>query len=146
MALERCGRDAEAKDAYRRAIEIDEAAVGPRNNLALVLARGGETQAALEMAQSAYARAETDPVVMDTLASLYLESGLAARAAALLEKARRSDSESADSAEIAYHLALAYRDSGRQREARTLLADLDAELEPDHALRGPLDDALKSLR
>ena len=146
VALERCGRDAEAKDAYRRAIEIDEAAVGPRNNLALVLARGGQTQAALEMAQSAYARAETDPVVMDTLASLYLESGLAARAAALLEKARRSDSESADSAEIAYHLALAYRDSDRQVEARALLADLDAELEPDHVLRGPLDDALESLR
>jgi tetratricopeptide (TPR) repeat protein len=143
VALEGAGRDADAIDAYRRAIEIDERAVGPRNNLALVLARVGATREALEMAQSAYARAETDPVVMDTLASLYRASGLAGRAAALLEKARRSDSESA---EIAYHLALAYRDAQRPDDARALLIDLGARLEPEHALRGAVDAALASLR
>jgi tetratricopeptide (TPR) repeat protein len=143
VALERSGRDAEAIDAYRQAIEIDEKAVGPRNNLALALARGGATREALEMAQSAYARAETDPVVMDTLASLYLESGLASRAAALLEKARRSDSESV---EIAYHLALAYRDTQRPDDARALLTDLGARLEPEHALHAPVEAALESLR
>jgi len=142
VALERSERDAEAIDAYRQAIEIDEKAVGPRNNLALVLARIGETRQALEMAQSAYARAETDPVVMDTLATLYLQSERAPRAVALLEKARRSDAESV---EIAYHLALAYRETQRPADARALLLDLDARLAPDHALRGPVDAAMASL-
>lgn len=142
VALERCDRDAEAIDAYRRAIAIDERAVAPRNNLALALARVGATREALEMAQSAYARAETDPRVMDTLASLYLEWGLASRAAALLEKARRSDSQSS---EIAYHLALAYRQTERPADARALLLDLEARLAPEHALRGPVDAALASL-
>jgi tetratricopeptide (TPR) repeat protein len=143
IALEGCDRDGEAIDAYRQAIEIDDKAVAPRNNLALALARAGIMQEALEMAQSAYARAELDPVVMDTLASLYLASGLAPRAAALLEKARRADSESS---EIAYHLALAYRETQRPDEARALLADLDAQLDPEHALREPVDAALASLR
>jgi tetratricopeptide (TPR) repeat protein len=143
VALERSERDAEAIDAYRRAIAIDEKAPGPRNNLALTLARNGDTREALEMAQSAYARAETNPVVMDTLGFLYLESGLAPRAAVLLEKARRSDSSSS---EIAYHLALAYRETQRPAEARALLTDLDARLAPEHALRGPVEAALASLR
>jgi tetratricopeptide (TPR) repeat protein len=143
VALERSGRDPEAIAAYRQAIEIDEKAVGPRNNLALALSRTGATREALEMAQSAYARAETDPVVMDTLAVLYIESGLSRRGVALLEKARRSDSESG---EIAYHLALAYRDEARRDEARALLMELDARLGPGHALREPVDAALASLR
>ena len=102
----------------------------------------GETLT-LELAQSAYARAASDPVVMDTLASLYLQQGLAARAAALLEKARRAD---AASTEIAYHLALAYRESQRPADARALLLDLHTRLEPEHALREPVDAALASLR
>ena len=142
IALERSGRDAEAIDAYRRAIEIDENAIGARNNLALVLSRTGEDQRALKMAQSAYARAETDPIVMDTLATLYLDFERAPRAVALLEKARRVDSESV---EIAYHLALAYRETSRRDEAQALLMDLEARLEPGHALREPVGDALASL-
>jgi tetratricopeptide (TPR) repeat protein len=142
VALERAGHDDDAIDAYRRSIDLDENAVGPRNNLALLLARGGRTREALEMAQSAYARAGTDPVVMDTLATLYLEVERAPRAVALLEKARATDGESA---EIAFHLALAYRQAQRPEDARVLLHDLDARLGPHHELRDSVNEALVSL-
>ena len=143
VALDRSGREAEAIAAYRRAIEIDENSIGPRNNLALVLSRTGETQEALTMAQSAYVRAESDPVVMSTLARLYLESGLERRGVTLLEKAHRSHS---DSVEIAYRLALAYRETRRPDDARSLLLDLENRLAPEHDLHEPVNAALASLR
>ena len=159
VSLERSERDPEAIEAYRRAVAIDERAVGPRNNLALVLARTGALREALEAAQGAYARAESDPLVMDTLATLYLEWGLAPRATRLLEKALHaaesvesteaggsSDRMVTDTSEIAYHLALAYRESNRLDDARALLAELDAKLEPGHALRASVDTARASVQ
>ena len=143
IALEAAGRSDEAIAAYRRAIAIDARAIGPRNNLALALARDGELREALVHAQRAWALAGSDPVVMDTLGTLYLEWGLAARAAALLEQAR---DVAPAMPEVRYHLALAYRESERAPQARALLGDLAASLPAGHELRASVDDALATLR
>ncbi|MDJ0846739.1 MAG: tetratricopeptide repeat protein [Myxococcota bacterium] len=143
IALDAAGDPDGAVAAYRAAIALDEDAVGPRNNLALVLGRQGATREALEAAQAAYGLAPSDPVVMDTLGALYLEAGLAERAAALLEKARRLAPEAPD---VLFHLALAYRATGRDAEAREILHDLHGRLAPGDDLRGPVGEALASLR
>ncbi len=142
IALERAGRERESIDAYRRVIELDVNAVGARNNLALLLARAGELREAVRVAQAAWARAEADPIVMDTLAALYLEAGLAPRAAGMLEKARGIAPESAD---VAIHLALAYRDTDRPEQARRLLVELSPRAEDDAPLRERIEDVLASL-
>jgi tetratricopeptide (TPR) repeat protein len=131
-----------AIEAYRKAIAMDEAAAAPRNNLALVLEQEGRLEEALTVAQAAYARAESDPQVMDTLGWLYLRTGLLDRAVALLEKAR---SLAPEAAYARYHLAIAYRESGRTGEARELLNELHESLDAGHELRARAGEALASL-
>jgi tetratricopeptide (TPR) repeat protein len=128
--------------AYRQAVVLDAEAVAPRNNLALMLEEQGQLEEALAVAQAAFARAESNAVVMDTLGWLYLRAGRVDRAVALLEKARRNAPEAAHPR---YHLALAYRESGRTVEARELLNELHESLEPDHELRARVDAAAASL-
>jgi Flp pilus assembly protein TadD len=79
VALERSGRRGDAAAAYRRAAELDPKAFEPRNNLAELLAADGDLDGALEAAQAAYALAERNPYVMDTLGGLYLRKGLVDR-------------------------------------------------------------------
>ena len=71
---EKAGRSDLAIASYRRAAELDEAAFAPRNNLAVLLAAGGDLDGALAAAQEAFAIADDNPYVMDTLGELYLRS------------------------------------------------------------------------
>jgi cytochrome c-type biogenesis protein CcmH/NrfG len=64
------------------------------------------------------------------------------RAVALLEKAHGLAPQAADTR---YHLAIAYRESGRTGEARELLNDLHENLDAGHELRAPVGEALASL-
>jgi tetratricopeptide (TPR) repeat protein len=143
IALERSSDADAAIGWYQRAIELDEGAIGARNNLALVLEREGRLPEALAAAQAAYGLAEGDPVVMDTLGTLYVASGRVERGIALLEKAREVEPPSAD---LVYHLALAYRQAGRTAEARSLLDELSQRLEPGDDLHEPVGKALAALR
>ena len=79
---------------------------------------------------------------MDTLGWLYLRAGLVDRAVALLEKARRLAPEAATTR---YHLAIAYRESGRTGEARELLNELHESLDAGHELRARVGEAVASL-
>jgi len=142
VARSRTGDAAGAIAAYRRAVALDEEAVAPRNNLALMLEREGRLEEALAQAQAAYARDESNAVVMDTLGWLYLRAGRLDRAVALLEKARHNAPEAAHPR---YHLALAYRESGRTGEARELLNELHESLDAGHELRARVDEAIASL-
>lgn len=130
-AFEAAGRDGDAAEAYRRAAADDPGAAAPRNNLALLLFRQGDLDGALAAAQEAYALAEDEPEVLDTLGELYLARGLADRAVAILEQAHARDPERAP---IQLHLALAYRAAGREADARRLLDALVAR-DDDAALR-----------
>jgi Flp pilus assembly protein TadD len=123
-------------------VALEPEAVAARNNLALTLEQRGQLEEALAVAQAAYARAESNAVVMDTLGWLYLRAGRVDRAVALLEKARRVSPEGADSR---YHLAIAYRESGRTSEARQLLEELDENLDDGHELHTRVAEAVASL-
>jgi tetratricopeptide (TPR) repeat protein len=142
VARGRSGDATGAIAAYRQAVVSDAQAVAPRNNLALMLEEQGQLEEALAVAQAAFARAESNAVVMDTLGWLYLRAGRVDRAVALLEKARRNAPEAAHPR---YHLALAYRESGRTGEARELLNELHESLETGHELRARVDEAAASL-
>jgi Tfp pilus assembly protein PilF len=142
--LERSGRDAEAIEGYRRAIALDEEAAAARNNLALLLAERGALEEAREHAQRAYALAGDDePEVVDTLGWIYLRSGYLDRGTALIERAHRAAPTRPGPR---LHLALAYREAGRTREARALLDGLPADSDLDPALRREAHAALATLR
>lgn len=127
---------------YQRASELDERAYAPRNNLAVLLAAGGELADAMAVAQEAYALADSDPNVIDTLGWLYLKAGLTDRAVALLERAHgAAPQQSAPQ----LHLALAYREAGRPEDAHRLLVDLESRVEPGSPLASQTDAALRSL-
>jgi cytochrome c-type biogenesis protein CcmH/NrfG len=64
------------------------------------------------------------------------------RAVALLEKAR---SLAPEAAYTRYHLAIAYRESGRTGEARELLNELHDSLDAGHELRARVGEALAAL-
>jgi tetratricopeptide (TPR) repeat protein len=125
VALERGGFADAAVEAYRRAAELDPQAPGPCNNLALILAARGELDAALVVAQKAYALASDDPRVLDTLGQLYFEKGLVERSISFLEDARRL---APGMTEVRLHLAQTYQRAGRRAEARALLVALRDEL------------------
>jgi arylsulfatase A-like enzyme/tetratricopeptide (TPR) repeat protein len=99
-------RDADAVADYRKAIELDESAFEPYNNLAMLLVESGEIDEAVRMASRAYARAGNSAQVTGTLGWVYLHAGLATRAVKLLERAREMNP---NSAETQRQLALAQR-------------------------------------
>jgi tetratricopeptide (TPR) repeat protein len=142
-ALYRAGAGPEAIDAYRRVIELDDTAVRARNNLAQLLREVGRLDEALETAQAAYARAPEEVIVLDTLGWLFVAHGLPRRAVALLRKAHEG---APDSAEIQYHLAVAYREAGQMDEARSQLEALRAVITPNDLLTVDVDAALESVR
>jgi Flp pilus assembly protein TadD len=143
VALQQLGESQRAVEAYRRAAALDERDMRPRNNLAELLAQGGDLDGALAMAQEAYRLDKTNPYVMDTLGALYLRKGLADRAVSLLEEAHAGLPELE---EVTLHLALAYRDAGRTEDARTLLTALQRGDAEDQALQARVEEALHSLQ
>lgn len=142
IALAAAQEDDAAIDAYRRSAEAAPDSARARNNLALLLERQGRTDEALIAAQAAYARAQSDPSVLDTLGSLYLKAGRIERAVAILERAMRLDPTSV---EVRYHVALAYREAGRDADARTVLDALSARTAPDHALALQIEKTREAL-
>jgi tetratricopeptide (TPR) repeat protein len=120
-ALDAGGDPEAAIAAYRRAAALDSRAAAPRNNLAVLLHRRGDLDAALLASQEAYALADQNPQVLDTLGQLYLAKGLHDRAISILESAHRLDPDLA-AAEL--HLAQAYAEAGRRPEARRHLEDI----------------------
>jgi tetratricopeptide (TPR) repeat protein len=138
----KAGRSEAATASYRRAAELDPQAFAPRNNLAELLAAEGDLEGALAAAQEAYALADDNPYVMDTLGWLYLRRGLVTRSISVLEDAHRAAPELPDAQ---LHLALAYRDAGRTDDARQLLSDLQQSRRGSDELRVRTDEALRSL-
>ncbi len=89
----------EALDEYHRAMELDPKHPGAYNNMAWILATCGDVHfrngpLALNYAKHAYALSPDDPVILDTLAAAYAETGnlplairVAEKAVAIAEKA-----------------------------------------------------------
>ena len=125
----------------RRAPATKIAITTPRD-AAGVEAFPGETDRALEWAQQAFARADGNPYVADTLGWLYLENGLATRAVGLLEEARAGIP---GHPVVELHLALAYRADGQPERARELLTDLEVRSRQTPALHAEVQEALHSI-
>ena len=124
VVSEKEGRNAEAATGYRRAIELDETAFAPYNNLAMLLVEMGEIDEALRMANRAYARASTNPQVIETLGWVYLHAGLTARSVKILERARDLNPDSTDTQR---HLALAQSKPRRAEDLPTPREDFDGK-------------------
>jgi tetratricopeptide (TPR) repeat protein len=139
VALHQLGATEAAIASYRHAAALDEHDARPHNNLAELLAEGGNLDGALAAAQQAYRLDETNPYVMDTLGALYLAKGLVERAISLLEDAHRV---APDLPDAQLHLALAYLDAGRGAEARPLLQAVAGSRSSSPELRARAKEAL----
>ncbi len=142
VAHEKLGESEPAIAAHRRAAQLDERDMRPRNNLAELLAARGDVDGALAAAQEAYRLDEQNPYVKDTLGALYLRKGLPDRAVSLLEEAHAGLPELGA---VTLHLAIAYRDAGRTTDARTLLVRLQESDAENAALQALVEEALDSL-
>lgn len=142
VALAGAGRTREAMAAYARAAELDREAWEPRNNLAELQRAQGDLDGALASAQKAFALADGNPYVADTLGWLYLEKGLASRSVGLLEEAHAGIPGHPI---VQLHLALAYRANGQSEDSRKLLTKLEVESRPNPTLHAQVQEALHSL-
>ena len=142
VALQQLGETEAAVSAYRASAALDERDPRPHNNLAELLAAGGDLDGALAAAQEAYRLDETNPYVMDTVGALYLKKGLVERAISVLEDAHES---APDLPDAQLHLGLAYREAGRGSEARALLATVRESQGARPEQRARAKEALDSL-
>lgn len=109
-----------AAEQYRTALGLQPKKLEVLHNLGWVYERLNDPRA-LEVAESAYRIAPTDPGVLHTLGRLLITKGDAASAMSLLEKARLAAPESQH---IRYQLALAYVATGGNSLARAELKQL----------------------
>ncbi len=87
VARARLGRRGEARDAYRRAIAIDEKFPSPRLNLGVLLLESGEVEAASEQLEAAARLDPTAPNIQYELGMVRLRRGDRAGAVTALETA-----------------------------------------------------------
>ncbi len=117
--LEALNRPAEARHRYERALALDAKAVVAANNLAWLLAQGGENlDVALQLAQTAKAGQPGSPEIDDTLGWVYYRKGMYDLAVPPLEQAARS---SPGRGTYHYHLGLAYAATKQGDRARASL-------------------------
>jgi tetratricopeptide (TPR) repeat protein len=104
------GRNADARQRFQKALEVDPTAAVAANNLAWLYASADENMdKALELAQTAYSKLPNSPEVADTLGFIYYKKDLLPQAIEMLKSA--VDKDSAQAA-YHYHLGLALAKSG----------------------------------
>jgi Tfp pilus assembly protein PilF len=117
------GKTDAAAARYKEALDIDSNAAVAANNLAWHYAeREGKLDSALELARHAKALLPDDPHVSDTLGWVLYRRGLYAAA---IEHLRNAAEKLPGSAEVRYHLGIAYLRNGDTEKAR---AELTAAL------------------
>jgi len=114
------GQDAEAAAVYREVLSTDPEDVLALNNLADLLADGGELEEAEQLARRANAAMADNPILMDTLAWVQHRQGAHAAALATLD---RAVAMAPQTAVIHYHRGLALAGLGRNAEARRALRE-----------------------
>jgi tetratricopeptide (TPR) repeat protein len=110
-----------AEDAYQKALAISPLNAVASNDLARVIVQaGGDSDAALSLAQTAHRALPESPGVVDTLGWIYYEKGAYSLAVTYLQQAldlqqQRNLPENPD---IYYHLGLAYEKTKQPALAR----------------------------
>ena len=103
-----------AMSQFAAVLQVEPNNIIALNDLAWACQQGGDKRA-LDYAEQAYRLAPNSPVIMDTLAAVYLGSGKRAQALALLQKASALAPEAGD---IRYHLGVVLAKGGDKRGAR----------------------------
>ena len=132
-SLERKGDRAGAMKLYREILAKRPRLALAANNLAMGLIRGTPDQKALDEAYQLVKGFELseNAVLLDTLGWVLLKRGEADEAILVLQRAARSGKGKLP--EIDYHLAAAYYEKGRKRDARK---SLEKALASDQAFEG----------
>jgi Flp pilus assembly protein TadD len=119
-----------AKQAYRKALEIDPAAAIAANNLAwLYCEQGGDLDAALDLARRARQALPKSSTVSDTLGWIYCKRQLYDSAVPLLQEAVRNEPQNGD---YRFHLAASLLGAGRKQQAQE---ELNTALKLNDGLR-----------
>jgi putative PEP-CTERM system TPR-repeat lipoprotein len=142
MVLQNQGKNDEAAKYYLQAVQARQDYVPALNNLAMLWAGDEKTrQQALSMAMAAFVRANTDPMVIDTLGYTLILNNRSDEAVKLLEQALKM---APNNPSIRYHLALALSETGRADEARAELQKVLASGQFDE--RPEAENLLKKLQ
>jgi len=119
MALQFMGNTDEASKIYLQAVQAKHDHVPALNNLAMIWADDEKTRTqALNLALAAFARANGDPSVIDTLGYTLIRNNRPEEALKVLERALVL---APGNAVILYHLGLAQAELGRSVEAKATL-------------------------
>jgi tetratricopeptide (TPR) repeat protein len=120
-----------AEQHYRQALEINPEFAPAANNIAyLLVARNGDLNEALSMAQKAKQIRPDDPFISDTLGWVYYQKGLYDNAVSELTFALDKLPENAT---VKYHLGMVYFKMGEKEKARD---HLEAALRLDSSFDG----------
>ncbi len=129
MTAETLGRDEEATQAYEKVLKFQPDHPLVLNNLAYLYDKVGRKDA-LEFARRAYKIAPENPEIGDTYGWMLLRQENVALATNVLEKAVANGSTRMRPealASIKFHLAIAYRKSGEDANAATIIRELLAQ-------------------
>ncbi|MDX1754894.1 MAG: tetratricopeptide repeat protein [Marinobacter sp.] len=109
-----------ARSAYEVVVETAPNNALALNNLAWIYFEQGDDRA-VSLAQRAYDIQPESAAIVDTYGWILFKSGQHEASLALLEKAHKLDPDTDD---IAFHLAEAYKATGREEQARALLQSM----------------------
>jgi tetratricopeptide (TPR) repeat protein len=142
VLLERQGKVDAAKQRYEAALALDSQASVASNNLAWILAEGGQDlDRAVQLAQNAVAVAPERAEFLDTLGWAYYKANQPLRAIPYFQQ---SVEKSPETAEYHYHLGLAFVKSGDNVKGRAALQRaLDSK--PNAALVSEIRKALDGI-
>ena len=119
ISLELQNRKTEARDRYRKVLEIDPRAAIAANNLAMIYVEEGQNlNQALQLAQTAMQQQPESPEVNDTLGWVYLKQNLPGLAVRPFEF---SAGKYSGNPLYHYHLGLAFAQMGDKAKARVAL-------------------------
>jgi Flp pilus assembly protein TadD len=137
-----------AESAYQNALVIKPDDPLASNSLANVMVQdGGNYDVALSLAQTARHGLPDSPFVADTLGWIYYQKGAYTSAVSLLEEALklREKSKLPDSADMHYHLGLAYEKTDQRKLARQQLERV-LQIDPNYSAAGDVKKQLSQLK
>ncbi len=137
-----------AQDAYQKALEVKPNDPIASNNLANVILRtGGNADEAMSLAQIARQQMPDSPIAADTLGWAYYQKGAYRSAVSMLQEALKlqEKNKAPESADIHYHLGLAYQKTEQPALARQQLERV-LRINPNYSEAAEIKRQLTSLK
>jgi len=137
-----------AQDAYQKTLSLKPGDPLAANNLAnVMLQSGGNIDVAMSLAESARRGMPNSPNPADTLGWIYYQKGVYGSAISMLQEALKLQSKqhAPDSAEIHYHLGMAYVKAEKPALARQQLEQV-LKINPNYSEAADVKRQLDSLK